>query len=747
MNLNPFQKQCTSCGAAMSRDAKFCPKCGTAQAEATVVCGKCKNTVSAAGKYCPRCGEPLAAQAMPTLMDNQWSRRESDFATRVDVNNIDGFIKQELTVEPGTNALVVINGESRGMFPPGRYTLDTLGAKIGRVLSLDWVRSVTAILTDVSNVELTFNMGGLFTRDPIRVGLTARMIVELDNPALFITTLMKGRNNYTLGDVSQYLSPEVSVLSEEWIGKQTLDGLANNLRLKDEYALYLEEGLARTFKSNGLAFKEVRAIRFIYEHYDAVRKQKEQYLLQVTKTEAEAEGRRRLADAQRELDLQTLAEESRHVEIEEKKADLYKRMRDAVLSQKMDEVMSEAEFDKFIREVDHQKLLDEKERKDLQRAWLEEGQDRDRARAHLLAKLDLDRQYEIRSAELKMRGDLSQQELEGELRLEKLRATKQLEIDASKWEYDLKRRRAEADQRREDEAMRLRSEELTHKSRVAMAATSHDEEMRQLNAELELGLKGLRGIKQVRLDAEKVQLEIEKQKKELEWAQMQKEADIEIQRERIHNDYELDRLDKLGQLGSEALISASDGEQGKIIAELKKTEILKGMSEEQILAMAVKESPEVARAFQEKFRAAAEGKLNDRERELYERLLAERDQRDRAVTDAKREVHDSAVTDAERDVRDRATAEAWRESNRAVQDLADKAMNAMRDTATAFARGQTPPVIVTSSNTNPPMTSFGGQVQAQQSSGEKRLCTRCGRSVDLNALFCLHCGHEFPKGK
>lgn len=721
MNLNPFQKQCSSCGAAMSRDAKFCPKCGTAQAEATVVCGKCKNTVSAAGKFCPRCGEPLAAQSMPTLIDNQWSRRDSDFATRVDVKSIDGFIKQDLVIEPGTNALVVINGESRGTFPPGKYTLDTLGAKIGRVLNMDWVRSVTAILTDVSNVELTFNMGGLFTRDPIRVGLTARMIVELDNPALFITTLMKGRNNYTLGDMSQYLSPEVSVLSEEWIGKQTLDGLANNLRLKDEYALYLEEGLARTFKSNGLAFKEVRAIRFIYEHYDEVRKNKEQYLLQVTKAEAEVEGRRRLADSQRELDLQTLAEETRHVEMEEKKADLYKRMRDAVLSQKMDEVKSVAEFDKFVRDMDRQKLLSEKEQQDLSRTWQEDKVDHDRARAHLLAKLDLDRQYEIRSAELKMRGDLSQQELEGELRLEKLRASKQLEIDASKWEYDLKRRRAEADQRRDDEEMRLRSEELTHKSRVAMAATTHDEEMRQLSAELDLGLKGLRGIKQVRLDAEKVQLELEQQKKELEWALREKEVGLEMQRERIRMDYELNRLDKLGQLGSEALISVSGVEQGKIIADLKKTESLKGMSDEQILAMAAKDSPEVARAFQEKFRAAAEGKLSERERELYEKLLAERD------------------------VRDRATADAWRESNRAVQDMAGKALDAVRDTATAFARGQTPPVVVTSSN-NPPVM-YDGRAQAQQSSGASRRCPQCGIAVDREAAFCPECGHKFPKGK
>jgi len=57
----------------------------------------------------------------------------------------------------------------------------------------------------------------------------------------------------------------------------------------------------------------------------------------------------------------------------------------------------------------------------------------------LLAKLDLDRQYELRAAELKARTDLSEQELEGELRLERMRASKQYEIDAARSDYELKR--------------------------------------------------------------------------------------------------------------------------------------------------------------------------------------------------------------------------------------------------------------------------------------------------------------------
>jgi len=84
--------------------------------------------------------------------------------------------------------------------------------------------------------------------------------------------------------------------------------------------------------------------------------------------------------------------------------------------------------------------------------------------------------------------------------------------------------------------------------------------LRQLDHELELGLKGLRGIKQARLDEERGQ-------KELEWQDAQKKLEVEMQRERVHMELELNRLDKLGTLGTEALIAASPAEQGRILAD------------------------------------------------------------------------------------------------------------------------------------------------------------------------------------
>jgi hypothetical protein len=97
--------------------------------------------------------------------------------------------------------------------------------------------------------------------------------------------------------------------------------------------------------------------------------------------------------------------------------------------------------------------------------------------------------------------------------------------------------------------------------------------------------------------------------------------ELEERRRTAEREFELKRLAQLSAMSLEGLVAASPKEQAELLADLKKTQILQGWTEEQILAAAAEKSPDVARAFQEKFRAMAEGKVNERERELYERLL------------------------------------------------------------------------------------------------------------------------------
>jgi len=694
-----FSKDCPQCGHKNSNQASFCAQCGTPLGGGTLVCGVCGTTNRSDARFCKSCGRELAASAAPEVRAGRWARREDDFAVRIESDDLPGIFRRGIVVELGTNALLIENGVNRGLLPPGTYTLDSLDKRL-----LDWLttglpRTATALLVDVMPAELVFNLEGIYTSDPINIGLSVRLQAQVEEPARFLVNMLGRRERLSLEDLRLYLYPEITQLVEGWVRKHTVQELAEDLSLKEKLELALEEALKTTFAQTGLKFLNVRTLEINMEHLDRVKGIKSKYALQATEAEAEAQGKQRLLDVMKGLNLTQLAEETAKVEDEERRAALYQRMRQAVLSEKMDEVRSEGQFEQFLDEQDRGKLLREKERADLVRTWKEEAEDHDSGRAHLVAKLDLDRQYEMRSADLKLRSDLSEKELEGELRLERMRASKQFEIDAARWEYELKHRRAEAEFVTEQRKIDL-----------GLQAGEHDEEMRQLEKEMELGLKGLRGIKQVRAEADRAE-------KELEWQNDQNKLDLEMQRERIKMEHELNRMDKLATLGTEALIAASPTEQGRILADLRRVDALKGMTEEQILAAAAKDSPDVARALAEKYRAIAEGKSNEREREMYEKLLAEKEGRERTAS------------------------EAWRESTQAVRGMADKALETMRDTVTAFARGQGgTPVVITGPGGGVVRTTG---ISASEAGGETKNCPKCGRFINAEARFCLYCGNEF----
>jgi hypothetical protein len=206
----------------------------------------------------------------------------------------------------------------------------------------------------------------------------------------------------------------------------------------------------------------------------------------------------------------------------------------------------------------------------------------------------------------------------------------------------------------------------------------HDQHIRQLDQEAKLGINTLREMKKVRQEEDQGKWDLEKQRKEVEWAQQQKQLEIEMQRERMKMELELNRLDRF-----------------------------KDMSEEQILAIAARESPEVARAI-------AEGKSGKRETELYERMLIEKD------------------------AQQRASLEALEKASLRNKETAEHALDKMAEVAQPFARGQNnSPFVVTPSGT------FGAAPANTGIIGNTKLCNKCGKFVSIESRHCEHCGNKF----
>jgi len=739
--FNVFSPKCPNCGQAVSRQASFCPVCGQALASASQACGVCGTQNRNDARFCRKCGRPLKENVAPEIQQQHWARQPEEFAVRIEANDLPGILRRGLIVEPGCNAMLVVNGGNQGVVPPGEYTLDTLSQKIGA-----WVsgvsEQVTALLVDITPTDLEFNLGGRFTRDPLPIGVTIRLRVEVSEPAKFLVNVLKGGERFTKNELRQYLYPEIIQIADNWLRQHTLEDLIENPRLKSELELAIEDILRQTFTQSGLRFLQVRTVELNLEPYDQIKGIRGQTKLKIYEAEARSENeaaladiqlrqartevaaRQNFADIQHQVDLQSLAEETRKAEVEERKAELYQRMRQIAMSGRINEIQSQADLERFIDETDRQKLLRENERAELIKSWNEAGEDRQRARAHVLARLEVERDFELRMTSLRLQHEQDVARLDNEIIIARKR---------SDFEFDVARRNYEEQLRIDQEQCRIDIERKRVQIEIEQLQQAQARENDRANAML--GLEILAKNKDLhRLDEEETR-RIRRQD-DLERArEMQKIESERIETEERHRqtqrEFELRRIEKMGQLGSEALISLSGPEQAQILADLKKTELLHGMSEDQILAAAAKESPEVARALAEKFRLLAEGNANEHERGLYERLLSQQ-----------KDILQQLQQEADR--RTQQVSEAWDRSSQRAQQTSERALDRMSDTAQAFAHQTNPPIIVVpGGNNGMPMVTSAGMTESFQAQPSQKSCINCGHFVEANTHFCPYCGHKF----
>ncbi len=729
------KQKCPKCGAENSPDASYCMQCATPLKGGEKRCGACGAINPGDAVFCHNCGQSLSQSAAPLISQNRWVTGDNDFAVRVDVDDLEQHLKKGLNVEAGTNAMLLENGANRGLVPPGSYVMDSFMQRFGDVFRSGLPKQMTILLARVTPTDLDYVLEGIFSKDPLRIGVSVKLQVEVGDPGKFLVNVLRGRERFTAYDLQQYLYPEVASVVDDWVRMHTVQELAEDLSLKAKLELAIDESLRRTFAHSGLRFLQVRAVSLNLEVIDRVNGIKSDYALQVTEAEANVEGRTRLVDVQHKMDLVGIAEETGKLEIQERKIALYARMRDAVNSDRMDEVLSEKDFEYFLRDIDRKELLDKKEHDELLRLWKEEAEDHDRARQHLLAQLDISQRFELKIAELKeqhaydttmlqMEQTLDDAKLDHALADETKISDHQI-AEARKWfdeQMALTRKGFEIESeklRLDIETTRLVNEQdradMAAYSELALRILKNTNELERLDEEERRRIAREDELIRVRTNLD-ITLEAEKQRHEL--AEQTRAAERQ---------YELDKLAQLGTFSTEQLVAVSSAEQGHILAELKRTDALKGMTEDQILAMAAENSPAVALAFQERFRAVAEGKVSQREVQLYERLLG--DQKD--VLAKMEHLSDQRVKDVT-------------EANQRAQEAAMHAMDKMTETAKAFAEKPDQPVVIVPGQTGGTqvINPAAGQT-AGQSALANKMCVSCGRQIDVQAKHCPYCGHKF----
>jgi len=608
----------------------FCSTCGEKISGGEVSCPHCNVGNDSGANFCAACGRPMREGRSADVQGMLWKRAVDDFATRVDVEDLHGILKKGLIVEQGTKALLFVNGALAETLMPGKYDLGGLASKLK---NFDLTKTSTAILVDSGDVELGLDISNIYTKDPLNIDVSCKVIAQTDNPTLFFNNVMKGRKSYLLSELRSSLYNEMQNALNEIIGKKSVTDLNSDLTLKKQFEVGVENHLKTTFQRSGISFVQLRTIDYRFKDYDEIRGTHEQAFLLVSKDEAELQKRKRLFDVYDQGQLQEIFAETKEVEYREKRQKLWAEMRQLVNSDKMNDIKSADDLKAFIHEIDKGKLLRDEEIKDLTNTFDQSGL----KRKFLLEKIGIEQRLE------KERMDLVGKE----------------ENLLAQWEVKAKRERKDLDDRISKQKDIKTAEREIELEEAKNKASIKDQERDGDQKDLDMGLSALERMKKMK-----------------------------TQQKRDEMDIEAERLKRLSEVGIEALITASGKEQAEMLKELKKTEILKEMTEQQILALAAQGNPDVAKAIAESNSAVIQEKL------LRERL-ADKDN-----------------------------------SIKTMQDMFNKSLETQRDASVGVAQGGR--VVY------PP----SGQEGTFGAGGETVICTKCKARIILTPglKFCKNCG-------
>ncbi|MCH7800097.1 MAG: hypothetical protein IIC24_01000 [Chloroflexi bacterium] len=640
------------------------------------------------------------------IANNRWVRNTGDFAVNLGEKDLSGLFSRKIVIEEGTAGLLMIHGRYDQRLDPGEHTLE---GGLGAILRSKNRKNI--VLVSLGEVSLELTLVRLLTKDP--VPFTVRTAVTLrftsGREAVFLSNFMSGRDAIGVNELKSLVYAELKEGAQDWAGRHTINELAEDLALRDELAMTLESHLRPLLDRYGLSFGRLEVKEFTCEIWDKSVEKRVETSLQVTQEQAELEGRKRLFDVAVERDIQDLAEETQKTATYEKRIELWQRMRRASNKEEMDKITSERDLEDFIRTADHDKVIKEDEFERFKIALEEAGEDKDRFRAHMLRIADMEEQYDYKRKEVAQHTALSREEAEGELGLERLRLESSLETELKRVDLEMERERREADHRRTQDELEAaaRYEREIQEAQTEAQTQGVARETSRLDAEMALAIEE-KSAAQGRFDEQertRIELDDRAALQELDLKAQEAAIDLKLKELRDLHQRELETIGAYDGVSLHTLIAVSEDGKAPLLAELARTEALKDMSPEQILAMAAAKSPELGGALAE---MTTKGD-NVQAKEMYERLLEEQK---------------SASSQAR---------ETQQDMTRTMQEMFNKALETQSQVSQAFAQGISQPA---------PQAAQGGSAQPGTASGPQRVvvCRNCMAESDAGTRFCPNCG-------
>ena len=355
---------CSKCGFENDKNNRFCSACGSNLTGA--VCSGCGAKIGPANKFCPECGSTIrpvagdlrskATPAQPLEESiKMWTRQPADFARRFELEDIKGTFRKHITVEQGTKAIFLQGGKFLGELLPGNYDAGGLLKRIG---DLNISEKATVIVLDGSDTRLNFKIGSLRTKEAFDAGVRGTITLNVENPILFFTNMMKSRDYISLGDLNEYLNEEMTNVVQAKIKQYSFDELYGNLVLKKEIQQDFEHNMRTTL--NRLGMNLIHLPSFDYD---------ESYWTEIVKGTGGVVKGGQLGD------------------IKDSELELRNRERARAAGEEINKLKNEDEIKKFIHELAKQGIIRDYDKIELQQILKENLQDLGMVRNQIREKL------------------------------------------------------------------------------------------------------------------------------------------------------------------------------------------------------------------------------------------------------------------------------------------------------------------------------------------------------------------------
>ncbi len=546
-----------------------------------------------------------------SLQHDRWSVSETEFAVKVMVPDLKGFFDKlpiiggapkarSLVIEPGTRALVIDDGVLIGEILAGEYTLESFIER----LQFWRNKQTTIFLTRGEDVPVESYAYNVPCLDGVCFNVSYRWTVQIAEILPFMENLMGARESVSVEELEGLLEPVVGQAVYSTIGQCSFDDVRN-----PDFITRLADGIRSR--------ADVKLQRYGLDFVD----------LQTAECSCDdgglAERKGELWLQSRETQLQQAASVIESDQLSAKLSDirskvpLRKDLRDIVSEDRLNKIQSKEDFRKAVSDVDKDRLLRVEEREGLIAAYEERKEDRGQLREHLLATMDLHREQELEALRVEIDYAIRMKSLDKELELSRLSQTK----EAEEWRHELEREKEEATHRRQQrhENVKARWERVREarqqKRDDSWEAILHDQKMEDVRSDLEVA-KADRARKVAlieselnsRLEAEKLEVQKRQHEWELEFqdkkstSQMDKlqrvqemnaefaerQQRMQLEMENLKADSsskrELDRINAMSNLSTEALVATAGTENAALLADLKKHEATQDAAKAQATA-------------------------------------------------------------------------------------------------------------------------------------------------------------------